>query len=234
MKSASVGLLCLLPLMFSGCEPASNPTGQKTGVEETPIGKPALKTSVDADVDFQRLTLDQFIPFQGDDGTWTEEGDIIICSGVPKGYIYTKEKYKNFTLRADYQFVLTTEQLAHPEKANTGFMIAIQEPQKVWPVSLEVQGRYDTMCSINGNGGIPPLKTVDHPEVRERVRLPADQWNSVEITFQDGTISSRLNGELICVNEASDLKEGMLGLQSEGYVVRFRNLRVRRDADEQK
>jgi hypothetical protein len=65
--------------------------------------------------------------------------------------------------------------------------------------------------------------------VRERIKRPAGEWNRVEIVVRDGAITARLNGELICTSQPGELKEGLLGLQSEGYLVKFRNLRVRRD-----
>lgn len=217
----------ILPF-FLGCEPDS-PASVETPAVQPLAGGRSGPQQIAADPEFTRLKLADFDQFQADSTTWTEDSGDLICSGVPKGYIYSKKKYRNFTLRADYQFTLTQEQMENPEKANTGFMIAIQEPQKVWPVSLEVQGRFDMMGSINGNGGIPRVPIKDDPDVRERVRMPLNQWNSIDITVRDGVITSKLNGEVVCVSEPTDLLEGSIGLQAEGYVVRFRDLRIRED-----
>jgi hypothetical protein len=220
-----LAIFLLMATISLGCRP--EPKTQKG--TDLPADEPS-PAEIDTDEKgFESLKLDSFIPFHGGDDTWTQEGSLIICSGVPKGYLYPKETFRNFTLRADYQFVLTEDQSMHPEKANTGFMLCIQEPDKVWPISLEVQGRFDTMGSINGNGGTPAPKIEDLPDVRDRVRLPTAHWNTVEITCVEGAITSRLNGEVVCRSEPTELKEGRLGLQAEGYVVRFRDVRVRRD-----
>jgi len=223
--------LCLL-LVVMGCNPSTETKNSPADHRQSRplINPPSTPEVVPAEPDFERLLLSDFTAFQADDGTWTSEGGMLICSGVPKGYLYSKKSFENLTLRGEFQFVLTEEQMKQVDKANTGIMLAIQEPHRIWPVSLEVQGRYDLMGSINTNGGIPPLIISDAPDVRERVRLPADQWNSLEITVKDGAVTSRLNGEVVCTSQATDLKSGPIGLQAEGYVVRFRNLRIRRDS----
>jgi len=224
--------ICLLLLASSCHRTAQKPAGAETDASQ-PFNNSTTPDIVTADPDFDRLGIEDFQAFQSDDGTWSEEGNMLICSGVPKGYLFSKQSYRNFTFRGEYQFVLTEEQKNQSEKANTGFMIAIQPPQQIWPVSLEVQGRYDLMGSINTNGGLPRVKITDAADVRERVRLPIDQWNTIEIVMQDGKITSRLNGEVVCTSEATALQKGPIGLQSEGYVVRFRNVRIRRDPDDE-
>jgi len=225
------GSLCLL-LIFTGCLAGETPRSEEKDKSPSP---PLFHTSSSPDIvvvdpDFERLTFDQFQEFQSDDNTWSTEGEVLICSGLPYGYLSTRKSFHNFTLRGEYQFVLTDEQKQRPNRTNTGFLIAIQEPHRVWPRSLEVQGQYGQMGSIRFNGGLPPVAFSDHPEVRERVRLPADQWNAIEITMRDGAITSRLNGEIVCTSQPAEILEGPIGLQAEGSVVRFRNLRVRRDS----
>jgi hypothetical protein len=220
-------LLVLALLVGCGSQDKSLREPAKTG--QTGPFPPEVVAAPPLEDGFTALSLQDFVPFHGDEKTWTERDGLLICSGTPKGYVHTREPYSNFTLRGDFAYELTDEQKQQPEKANTGFMIAIQEPHKVWPASLEVQGRMDKVCSINPNGGVSALTMEDHPDVRERIKKPAGEWNRVEIVVRDGAITARLNGELICTSQPGELKEGLLGLQSEGYLVKFRNLRVRRD-----
>jgi hypothetical protein len=215
--------------MLAGCDPT--PPAAPTTSTPSPAAPPAAPVELEpVEPGFQRLTLDQFTPVKGEVTTWREEGADIVCTGLPKGYLHTKDAYENFTLRGEFQYILTEGQEMAPEKANTGFMLFIQEPHKVWPPSLEAQGRWDELCSLKSNGGIPSLTIHDQPEVRERVRKLPEEWNAVEIVAREGAVTARLNGELVCTSDAGELKSGFLGLQSEGYAVRFRNLRVRRDA----
>ena len=163
--------------------------------------------------------------------TWTEHGAVLRCSGKPRGYLYTKQSYRNFTLRCDFRF--TGTETVSPKKrelCNTGFLIYVTEPHKQWPVSLEVQGRFDQMAAIKANGGAADPELLLHDAAaREQARSPVGEWNSIEIVSRDGALSADLNGTPICRSAATDLVEGAIGLQSEDFAVEFRNLRIRED-----
>jgi hypothetical protein len=85
------------------------------------------------------------------------------------------------------------------------------------------------MASIKSNGGVPALTVSDDPAAREAARLPVGEWNAIEIVARDGAISATLNGMVICTSQPGELKSGKLGLQSEGFEVQFKHLRVRLD-----
>lgn len=176
---------------------------------------------------FTALTVEDFVPFEGRRDTWQEVEGVIVCSGEPKGYLHSRTPFGNFTLRGEYRF-MPQDATAEPPP-NTGFMIHIQEPHKIWPRSLEVQGRFDQMCSIKSNGGVPALTIEDDPAARESARKPVGEWNAVEIVSKDGALTATLNGQLICTSQPGELTEGLIGLQSELFEVHFRRLRIRED-----
>ena len=193
---------------------------------ETDSGEPAGDVAESTEPTGTRtLTLADFEPFQADESTWREEDGVLICTGSPKGYIHTRETFDNYVWEAEYRFAPVEDEEKRP-LANTGFMIHIQEPQKVWPASLEVQGRWDEMASIKSNGGIPALTIEDNPEARESARKPVGEWNHVRIESRDGALTARLNGELICTSQPGELTSGQIGLQSEGFEVHFRNVTI--------
>jgi len=183
------------------------------------------------EADFRLLKLADFDRFPADAATWSEKHGVLLCSGKPKGYAYTRDDFTNFTLRCEFRFVASgaPPDAESSNKFNTGFMIGIQEPHKVWPASLEVQGRFDELASIKSNGGVPALTISDDPAAREAARLPVGEWNAIEIVSHDGALSAELNGVMICTSQPGELKTGKLGLQSEGFGVWFKNLRVRID-----
>lgn len=176
------------------------------------------------------LALADFESFPADGRSWSEHEGILVCSGRPKGYLYSRERFGNFTLRAEYRFVPPPDlEPAEHHRLNTGFMIHIQEPHRIWPPSLEVQGRFDEIASIKSNGGVPDLVIHDEPAARQSARHAAADWNDVEIVSRDGALSSILNGTPVCTSEPGPLSDGRIGLQSEGFEVHFRRLRVRID-----
>ena len=126
--------------------------------------------------------------------------DMIATTGTPKGYMYSRRSFQNFTWRAEFRFV-PSEDASKADQSNTGFMLCIQEPHKVWPRSLEVQGKWIEMGQIKSNGGVPALTINDDQAAREAARKPVGEWNAIEITVKDGTVSSILNGKAICIAE---------------------------------
>jgi hypothetical protein len=229
-KSIASRKRCILLLCVTacGCTPnapapdAARPTAGAAPVqpEEPPVEQ-----------GFQRLTIADFEPFQGSSDTWREEGNLLSTTGQPKGYLHSRRPYRNFTWRLEFRHVPASgvTDPSELDKQNTGFMIHIQEPHKVWPRSLEVQGKQAELCSIKGNGGVPDLVIEDDPAARDFARSPVGEWNSVEIVSLDGTLSATLNGTPICTSAAGELTEGLIGLQSELFEVQFRNLRIREE-----
>jgi hypothetical protein len=178
---------------------------------------------------FRLLKLRDFEQFAADERTWREnEAGLLVTTGKPKGYIYSKQSYRNFIWRAEFRFVPDADVEKRPQ-SNTGFMLCIQEPHKVWPRSLEVQGKFVEIGQIKSNGGVAALTINDDPAAREAARKPVGEWNAIEIVCKDGTVSSMLNGNAICVSEPGEVTEGMIGLQAENFAVEFRRLRIREE-----
>ncbi|HEY8504780.1 MAG TPA: DUF1080 domain-containing protein, partial [Gemmataceae bacterium] len=72
--------------------------------------------------------------------TWSVKDGVISATGKPNGYIATKKSYGNYSLKFDIRY---------PEKpGNSGFLIHIEPPHKVWPKCVEVQGQYNNLCMI--------------------------------------------------------------------------------------
>ncbi|WP_437185886.1 3-keto-disaccharide hydrolase [Planctomicrobium sp. SH668] len=214
MKIFSLSL-SLLVFVMSGCgggqppaPPAPAPTVEKTEPK------------------FEVLTLKDFTPFMADEGTWGEEEGEIHCTGIPKGYLYSKSSYRNYTLKCEIQFPVAETDGVKPVKYNTGVLLGIQEPHKVWPASIEVQGRVDSIGSIVANGGVPALTISDKPDVREAIRKPVGEWNAFEINVKEGAVVASLNGSVICRSEPTYILTGAIGFQAEGNPVNIRNVQI--------
>ncbi|WP_298649370.1 DUF1080 domain-containing protein [uncultured Proteiniphilum sp.] len=165
----------------------------------------------------------------GDQVFAVEEG-VIAVKGEPLGYMYTKDKYRDFTLELEYRWP--------EEESNSGVFILIEDPANPFPKGIECQlmtGRAGDFVLLNGSdlneytlpAGVterPKFPVIDklHPSSEK----PAGEWNKMRITMIDGAVSVFVNDVL--QNEAtSKIKEGHIGLQSEGKEVQFRNLVLR-------
>lgn len=211
-----------------GCSPddAPAPKGSSPTKSTTGTTKSKSKTAGN-EADFFPLQLNEdFKMFPGEtapDGVaWKSEGDVIVCKGEPKGYIYTTEVYEDFTIRFDYMFPSPADE----KKLNTGLLVYIGDQQKVWPASLEVQGKYIEMGQIKPNGGAPEVKMNDNDAARQQARKPAGEWNSIEVVSKAGALSVKINGTPVCQSEPGTLHSGAIGFQAEGAEVHFRNVRM--------
>jgi hypothetical protein len=150
--------------------------------------------------------------------TFKVEGEVLKVSGKPNGYFYTDKSYKNFVLRFDWRY---------PEKAgNSGLLVYIQTPHKVYPRCIEVQGAYGshgTIFGIQGGKG----KYTDNTEARKKALKKHDEWNTTEVTSVDGKLTAKVNGEVVCEGQTEGLTEGPLGWQSEGAPIEFRNIVIK-------
>jgi len=221
-------------LVFSGCSPSPS-TSDSITPGEIPLGHLPEEAFFDPsrwrpEEGFQVLTRLDFDPHFTEAETWSDIQDGFYCSGKPKGYLATKRPYRNFTLRLDYRFRRPDHLKNDAAYAgNTGFLFYITGEQKVWPLSLEVQGKHTEMGDIRPNGGAEkPVVTLD-TQLRDELRSEVGRWNSLEIVSQDGALSVMLNGETISHCEPAFLSEGLIGVQSEGFPFEIRRMRIQEE-----
>jgi hypothetical protein len=227
--STSVLLLC------GGCHRADpqpvEPTPSVASKNALPAAEPSHDESpFELEPRFELLTRDDFEAFAAEPETWVATADGIACTGKPRGYLYSKHPYENFTWRLDYRFP-RPENLKDDGKfkGNTGFLIYISGEQKLWPVCLEVQGKYIQMAAIKENGGAEPVTVEDNEAVRNQSRKPVGRWNSLEIISKDGSISVSLNGAPISSSKVGTLNNGLIGIQAEDHPFEVRRMRIRID-----
>jgi hypothetical protein len=169
--------------------------------------------------------------------TFSVKEKVIVVSGRPNGYFYTDKSYKNYVLRFDWQYKRPSN-LTDDSKfnGNSGALIHIQTPHRVWPECVEVQGLNKDHGHIFAIGN---QKGDKHPsqfksDVDNKTRQAAQkkaikkvgEWNTTEITCKDGSISSKINGVAIDSGKGN-LMEGQIGFQSEGAEIHFRNIMIK-------
>ena len=159
--------------------------------------------------------------------TWRVEDGVIICTGKPNGYFFTRKGYKNYVVRYDWQYKRPAS-LTDDEKftGNSGLLVHITGEHKVWPKCVEVQGMNREHGKIFAIGGAKGKFSFD-PEILKRARRSVGLWNTTQVTVNDGTITSRVNSSEISTGKTTDLTEGPFGLQSEGAEIHFKNIKVK-------
>lgn len=158
--------------------------------------------------------------------TWQVEQGILKCSGEPSGYIRTKEKYRDYTLTLEWRWP--------GEGGNNGVLVHIQEPDNVWPKSLEAQlesGHAGDIWVIGGadfkeHEGVAGRRVVKQEASSEK---PLGEWNTYTIVAKGDTLRLYVNGVLQNVATKCTITEGYIGLQSEGRAIEYRNIRIERE-----
>jgi hypothetical protein len=153
-----------------------------------------------------------------------KDGEIQV-GGEPFGYFYTDKSFKNYVLR--YSWTYPKDQ---PEKTtmNSGLLVHIQEPHKIWPKSVEPQGRYKDHGKIFFIGFAKDEKTSQNfdEKAQQKALKPSHEWNTTEVTVKDGTIEVKINGVLVNTGK-SELKSGPIGFQSEGARIHFKDIKIK-------
>jgi hypothetical protein len=153
-----------------------------------------------------------------------KDGQIQV-SGFPAGYLYTDKPYSNYVLRYTWRYPKD-----QPEKTtmNSGCLVHIQEPHKVWPKSVEPQCRYMDHGKLFfiGLGG---TKTEQNfmADAQKKALKESHEWNTTEVTAKaDGSIEVRINGQLVTTGK-SELTTGPIGFQSEAARIDFKDIEIK-------
>ncbi|MDO5523153.1 MAG: DUF1080 domain-containing protein [Bacteroidia bacterium] len=155
-----------------------------------------------------------------------KDGQISI-KGEPLGYMYSKEKYRNFTLELEYKWAA--------EESNSGIFVLIEDPKNPFPNGIEIQlaaGKAGDFVLLGGSDMVEyslPEGVTERPKFpvveknQASSELPAGEWNKVRITVKDSVVDVYVNG--VHQNTGTGtVSEGHIGLQSEGTEILFRNL----------
>lgn len=182
---------------------------------------------------------DGFVPLvQGDDpgqfdlvGIGTDtlkiEGGVIAVSGKPNGYFATKKSYHNYILRFDWRYE-RPDNLDNEAKfrGNSGLLVHITGPDKVWPQCIEVQLANTDAGYIFAIFGSKFTGKKD-AEAQKKAVKPVGQWNEQEVICRDGKITCKINGVEVAAGTGASPAEGRIGWQSEGSAITFRNLKIK-------
>ena len=170
--------------------------------------------------------------FQLPDGTdfndvWRIEDGVLKCAGQPIGYIYTKEQYTDFELEFDWR--------GNPQlgPGNSGALLRVQQPHKVWPRSIEAQLMSGNAGDIWNIDKFSMLVDSDRTSGRRTENMlpnnekPLGDWNHYRILLVGGDLTLEINGDIQNTASWCERIPGAIALQSEGAAIEFKNIVLR-------
>lgn len=166
--------------------------------------------------------------------TWSIKGDVIRCEGLPMGYMRTEANYANYYLHVEWRW---------PEEgANSGVLVHMSVPDKVWPRSIECQlysgNAGDFWLIGEGPRYLRGIETKEHAAGGRRVKgrrviklkdsseKPIGEWNVYKIICKNDWMVVLVNGVLQNVATGVSVNSGKICLQSEGRPIEFRNIHI--------
>jgi hypothetical protein len=139
----------------------------------------------------------------------------------------TKQEFKDYVLTFEFKYDRPENLKADAEfRGNSGVLLHITNPPKVWPSCVQVQlaqadpGAIFAMNESKCEAGSDPL-------AQKAAIKAVGEWNKVQVTCQGGAIVVMLNGVEVSKGEKADPDHGVIGWQSEGKPIRFRAIRIK-------
>jgi Domain of Unknown Function (DUF1080) len=162
--------------------------------------------------------------------TWSVTNHLIHCTGTPTGYLRTTNIFSNDVVTVIWRFVKIA-----PKKDNTGVLVHMQLPDKVWPVCVQNQGK-------SGRQG--DLFVMAGAECKEHLALGKDantpvalkgepnenaigEWNTNTTVCAGNNLEAVINGKSLNKISECTISSGYIGIQSEGAEIEISKMFVK-------
>jgi hypothetical protein len=161
--------------------------------------------------------------------TWSVTNGVIHCTGTPTGYLRTTQTYSNYFLTVEWRFVKIA-----PKADNSGILVHIQSPDKVWPQCVQVQGKHERQGDLFLMAG---AESVEHKGkdantpipfrselIAQSAEKPVGEWNKFETICLHGKVEAFINGKFLNEVTECSIDSGYIGIQSEGAEIEIRSI----------
>jgi hypothetical protein len=152
--------------------------------------------------------------------TWSIENGIIKCTGKPTGYMRTVENYRDYKVSVEWRFI---------KPGNTGVTVHMQEPDAVWPATIECQGQHNDQGDFWMQGGATCKDHTTKQTRRSKMPEPSNEkpvgeWNTFVVECRGSTVKIFVNDKLMNTATECSVSSGHIGLQSEGADMEVRKV----------
>lgn len=156
---------------------------------------------------------------------WTVTNGVIHCTGKPNGYLRTKQSYRDYTLTVEWRFVKIA-----PKADNTGVLVHMQLPDKVWPMCIQNQGKHNNQGDLIYMAGAESRehKGMDAntpvPKQGPANEKPVGEWDTILTVCSGNDVKAYVNGKLMNEGTECTISSGFIGFQSEGGEIEIRKV----------
>ena len=157
--------------------------------------------------------------------TWSVTNGVIACTGRPTGYLRTTQSFSNYVLTVEWRFVKVS-----PKADNTGVLVHMQLPDKVWPKCVQNQGRSRHQGDLFVMAGVE-CKEHEGMDANTPVPMhgppnehPVGEWDTNVTVCAGNTTLAFINGKFMNKITGCTVSSGFIGIQSEGGDIEIRSL----------
>ena len=159
--------------------------------------------------------------------TWSITNGVIHCNGSAIGYARTTQAYGNCVVTVVWRFLYVT-----PKKNNTGVLVDMQLPDKVWPQCMQNQGKsgrqgdFFVMSGAECKEHLALGKDANTPVAftGPSAENPVGEWNTNVTICADNNVQAIINGKLLNKISECTISSGFVGIQSEGADFEIRKM----------
>jgi len=130
--------------------------------------------------------------------------------------------YKDLALHVEWKFTRLPDENA---KYNSGVFIRNDADGVIWHQAQTGPAGGYLFGNTPVNGVVQRFDL--RPQMVENRVKPAGEWNTYDITARGRTISLSVNGKVVSEYNNTEIMEGYVALEAEGYRIEFRNIRVK-------
>lgn len=217
ISTVACGLLLFATSLLHAQSTRPAPTTVPTTAQSNPI-TPSAKIEL-----FNGKDLVGWTAFPKDEtGTiWTIKDGVLVCTGRPNGYLRTEQAYKQFKLTVEWRFT---------RAGNSGVLVHITGPDKVWPMCIECQGAHLHQGDFwiwSGAAINEPMKQrngviMAGPSVEKEL----GEWNTYQVICKDDTVAILVNGKEMNKVTGANIAAGQVALQCEGGAYEVRKVTI--------
>ncbi|MEP6747125.1 MAG: DUF1080 domain-containing protein [Bacteroidota bacterium] len=166
------------------------------------------------------------------------EDSAIHVNGKELGYAITETPYHNYHCKVEFKWGEKKWPPRENAKRDAGicYNIPVNEPDSIWPVSIECQVQEGDVgdfwllgfSTISVDGKIN--RPSNHTQVVKKKdgEKPYGEWNTVEIISYNGNCVHIVNGIVVNYGTNASVKDGRILLQSEYSEVFYRHVQIRK------
>ncbi len=159
--------------------------------------------------------------------TWSVTNGVIHCTGRPTGYLRSTQSFSNDVVSVEWRFVKVA-----PKADNTGVLVHMQLPDKVWPMCVQNQGRSQHQGDLFVMAGV---ECKEHKGMDANTPVPmhggpnenpVGQWDTNVTVCAGNRIQAFINGKFMNQITECTVSSGFIGIQSEGGEIEIRRISV--------